>query len=79
VANIFDPEVIVLGGGVIVAGEPFLGPARDELARMTAAQRRRPLRLVVTSLGGDNGIIGAAALAREAARGVGAGGRSEEG
>jgi glucokinase len=71
VANIFDPEVIVLGGGVIGAGEPFLGPARDELARMTAAQRRRPLRLVVTSLAGDNGIIGAAALARHEATGDG--------
>jgi glucokinase len=68
VVNLFDPEIVVLGGSVIRAGEPFLGPARDELARMTAAQRRRPLRLVVTSLGGDNGVIGAAALARGEAR-----------
>jgi glucokinase len=78
VANVFDPEVIVLGGGVIGAGEPFLGPARDELARMTAAQRRRPMRLVVTSLGGDNGIIGAAALARGEAHRVAAEGNGEE-
>jgi glucokinase len=78
VANVFDPEVIVLGGGVIGAGEPFLGPARDELARMTAAQRRRPMRLVVTSLGGDNGIIGAAALARGEAHRIAAEGNGEE-
>lgn len=67
VANIFDPEVIVLAGSVTLAGEPFLGPARDELARMTAAQRRRPMRLVLSTLGGDAGILGAAALALEAA------------
>ena len=63
VANLFDPEVIVLSGSVIEAGEPLLGPARDELARMTELQRRRPMRLVVTTLGADAGIIGAAALA----------------
>jgi glucokinase len=68
VANIFDPEVIVLSGSVIKAGEPFLGPTRDELHRMTVAQRRRPLRLDVTKLGGDAGIIGAAALAWKEAR-----------
>ena len=67
IANLFDPEVIVLGGSVTLSGEPFLGPARDELARMTAAQRRRPMRLVLSTLGGDAGILGAAALALEAA------------
>jgi glucokinase len=65
IANLFDPEVIVLSGSVIKAGEPYLGPARDELFRLTAAQRRRPMRLDVTSLGGDAGIVGAAALAWE--------------
>jgi glucokinase len=62
VVNIFDPHVIVLGGSVIKAGEPFLGPARDELVRCTTRQRRRPARLDVTSLGNDAGIMGAAAL-----------------
>ena len=65
IANLFDPEVIVLSGSVIKAGEPYLGPARDELYRLTAAQRRRPMRLDVTSLAGDAGIVGAAALAWE--------------
>jgi predicted NBD/HSP70 family sugar kinase len=53
----------VLGGSVAKAGETFLGMARDTLVAMTGAQRRRPLRLDVTELGGDVGIIGAAALA----------------
>lgn len=62
-ANLFDPEVIVLGGSVVAAGEPYLGPARDRFAQMTAAQRRRPIRLDVSTLGNDAGLMGAAALA----------------
>ena len=66
VVNIFDPEVIVLGGSVVGAGEPFLGPARDQLHQMTSAQRRRPMRIDVTSLKNDAGLLGAAALAFQA-------------
>lgn len=67
-ANVFDPEVIVLSGSVIKAGEPFLGPARDGLFEMTTAQRRRPMRLEMTTLRGDAGIVGAASLAFVEAR-----------
>ncbi|MBW3594844.1 MAG: ROK family protein [Actinobacteria bacterium] len=63
VVNIFDPEVIVLGGRVVEAGEPFLGPARDELARLLSEQKRRPARLQLSALGRNAGIVGAAALA----------------
>lgn len=65
VVNVFDPQLIVLGGGAVDAGEPFLGVARDELARMTTAQRRRPVRVDLTALGNDAGILGAAALAMD--------------
>ncbi len=68
VVNIFDPEVIILAGGVTSIGEPLLGPARDELARRTTAQRRRPMRLDVSTLGDDVGILGAAALASDRTR-----------
>ena len=68
VANLFDPEIIVLTGGVLRAGEPFLGPARDTLAAMTDAQRRRPMRLDKSSLDRDTGILGAAALAFDEAK-----------
>jgi glucokinase len=67
VANLFDPEVIVLGGSVVKAGEPFLGHARDQLQTMTSAQRRRPMRLDVGLLGQEAAILGAAALALEEA------------
>jgi glucokinase len=63
VVNLFDPQVIVLGGGLVQVGEPYLGPARDQLFRMTTEQHRRPKRLDVTALGHDAGILGAAALA----------------
>ncbi|HYI43878.1 MAG TPA: ROK family protein [Actinomycetota bacterium] len=63
VVNLFEPEAIVLGGSVVRAGEPFLGPARDRLSTMLTAQRRRPARLDVTSLGNDAGVMGAGMLA----------------
>jgi glucokinase len=63
VVNLFDPEVIVLSGSVVRAGEPYLGPTRDELSLRMQAQRRRAMRLDVSKLGTDAGILGAAALA----------------
>jgi glucokinase len=66
VVNLFDPQVIVLGGGLSKAGEPYLGPARDRLAAMLSAQRRRPVRLDVSELGNTAGFLGAALLGMEA-------------
>jgi glucokinase len=63
IVNVFDPQVIVLGGSVVGAGESYLGTARDTLNAMMNAQKRRPMRIDVTSLGKDAGIIGAASLA----------------
>jgi glucokinase len=61
-ANIFDPDVIVIGGGVAAAGELLLGPAREELqARALAPMNRTPVKLA--ELGPEAGMIGAAAMA----------------
>jgi glucokinase len=62
-ANIFEPEVIVIGGGVIAAGDLLLDPARRELE----ARALRPMNgtpVVAAQLGEDAGMIGAAAMAR---------------
>jgi glucokinase len=62
-ANIFEPEVIVIGGGVIAAGDLLLEPARRELE----ARALRPMNgtpVVPAELGEDAGMIGAAAMAR---------------
>ncbi len=62
-ANIFEPEVIVIGGGVIAAGELLLAPARRELeARALRPMNRTPV--LAAELGEDAGMIGAAAMAR---------------
>ena len=62
-ANIFEPEVIVIGGGVIAAGELLLAPARRELeARALRPMNQTPV--VAAELGDDAGMIGAAAMAR---------------
>ncbi len=62
-ANILEPEVIVIGGGVIAAGDLLLEPARRELgARALAPMNRTPV--LAAELGQDAGMIGAAALAR---------------
>jgi glucokinase len=60
-ANIFDPDVIVLGGGVMQAGDLLAEPARRELAnRALAPMNRTPVVAVV--LGQDAGMVGAATL-----------------
>jgi glucokinase len=70
-ANIFEPEVFVIGGGVIAAGDLLLDPARRELeARALPPMKRIPV--VAAELGPDAGMIGAAAMARiELERGKG--------
>jgi glucokinase len=61
-ANIFDPDVIVIGGGVSVVGDLMLDPAREELqARALRPMNRIPVHLA--ELGPEAGMIGAAAMA----------------
>jgi glucokinase len=62
-ANIFEPEVMVIGGGVIAAGELLLGPAR-EIVRSRALPPMNRTAVVAAELGPDAGMIGAAAMAR---------------
>ncbi len=70
-ANIFQPDAIVVGGGVIAAGDLLLEPARRELReRALNPMNRTPI--LAATLGNDAGVIGAAALARtELERGEG--------
>ena len=67
-ANIFDPDVIVIGGGARSAGELLLGPAREELATR-ALPPMNERRWSTAELGADAGMIGAATMAL---RGAGA-------
>ncbi|MEN3316160.1 MAG: glucokinase [Acidimicrobiaceae bacterium] len=63
-ANIFDPEAFVLGGGLIRAGEALLAPTRAALAELSFGAGRRPeVTVVAAQLGERAGAIGAAFLA----------------
>lgn len=64
--NIFNPEVVVVGGGVIAAGELLLGPAREEMGSRALPPSRDVVRVVAARFGIEAGMIGAAALALEA-------------
>ena len=61
--NIFNPEVIVIGGGVIAAGELLLDPAREEMRRRALPFPRDLVRVEAAHFGSEAGMIGAAALA----------------
>jgi glucokinase len=61
--NIFNPEVIVIGGGVIGAGDLLLEPARAELLRRALPPSRGLVKVVPAHFGVEAGMIGAAALA----------------
>ena len=62
-ANIFEPEAIVIGGGVIAAGDLLLDPCRKEV-RERALTPMNGTPILEATLGNDAGMIGAAALAR---------------
>ena len=61
--NIFNPQVVVIGGGVIAAGELMLEPARRVVAERALPPARDEVRIVAAQFGFEAGMIGAAALA----------------
>ena len=62
--NILDPELVVVGGGAMAAGDLLLEPARAACAGATEGRGHRPnVPLVAASLGTDAGAVGAADLA----------------
>jgi glucokinase len=63
-ANIFAPDVIVIGGGVSRAGELLIGPARQEMSER-ALPPMNETRVTLARLGPDAGMIGAAVMALE--------------
>jgi glucokinase len=62
--NIFNPEVIAVGGGASQAGELILEPARKEVQLRARSPSRDLVEIQEASLGPASGVLGAAALAR---------------
>ena len=64
-ANVFDPEIVVVSGGLVALGEVLLAPVRRVFARhLEGAEQRPAVPVVAAALGDDAGMVGAAALAR---------------
>jgi glucokinase len=63
IVNVFNPEVVVMGGGVMGAGELLLEPLRDEMRARALPPGRDYVRVVAARFGAEAGMVGAAALA----------------
>ena len=64
--NVFNPEVIVVGGGFAAAGEWLFAPAREVMRREALPPGRDLVRLVRAELGTAAGLVGAALVGFEA-------------
>ncbi|HYZ77724.1 MAG TPA: ROK family protein [Gaiellaceae bacterium] len=70
--NVFNPELVVIGGGFSAAGEFLLGPVREFVAREALPPARDLVRIVRAELGTAAGLVGAGLVAFEALDGVSA-------
>jgi glucokinase len=62
VGAVCDLDLVVIGGGVAASGPVLFDPLREALAGYAGLEFIRGLRVVPAALGGDAGLIGAAAL-----------------
>jgi glucokinase len=67
--NVFNPEVIAIGGGAARAGDLILDAARYEVHLRAMSPGRDLVEIKEASLGAQSGILGAAALARDPSSG----------
>ena len=65
ILDVFNPDLVVLGGGVTRAGEQLLGPVREAGLRQSMPPARRVADVVLAALGDEVGVVGAAAVAFE--------------
>ncbi len=61
--NIFNPEVIVVGGGAMAAGDLLLDPAREEMRARGLRPNRDQVKVVPARFGPEAGMLGAGVLA----------------
>ena len=65
IVNLLNVEVVVLGGGVMAAGDLILEPIREAAQKATVPAAFECCRVALAQLGQDSGIIGAALMARD--------------
>jgi glucokinase len=66
VVNVLNPEIVVIGGGVIAAGEMLLAPAREEMLARALSPSKELVRVEAAAFGAESGMVGASLMAREA-------------
>ena len=64
--NVFNPELVVIGGGFSRAGELLLAPARRVVAERALPTARESVRITLAVLGPEAGLIGSALVGFEA-------------
>ena len=62
VVNIFQPDAVILGGGISKEGDTLIGLIEDILVRERYSQSGVQSKLLIAKLGNDAGIIGASQL-----------------
>jgi glucokinase len=62
IVNLFEPELVVLGGGVVRSGEQLLGPVREQVRVNTMKPAGQAAEIVASALGDHVGVVGAAAI-----------------
>jgi glucokinase len=62
IVNIFNPEVVVICGGVTLAGDKLFGPLRSEVQRRVFKPMWEACRILPGTLTGTAGVYGAAAV-----------------
>ncbi len=67
--HLLNPDVVVIGGGVAVAGELLFAPMRDEVARRTFRSAARACRIVPARHPATAGLVGAAGICKLALHG----------
>ena len=63
--NVFQPEVLIVGGGVSAQGEKLMEPLRELVRREVFGGQADKTQLRAATLGNDAGVIGAAMLGIE--------------
>ena len=61
--NIFNPEMIIIGGGIAKMGDPLLNPARQAVRERAFQLSAQAVQVVPAQLGDDAGELGAAVFA----------------
>jgi glucokinase len=62
IVNVFEPELVVIGGGVSRVGEQLLAPLREQVHAQAMSPGGRAVRVVAAALGDRVGVVGAAAV-----------------